>query len=175
MSIRSSGSLESLESSSNGVFRSPLGGSPKDRSPDASCSEDMSTPTKSSGSGSAVASPSGSESPLATHLRGKGGDVAHGLEIQPYVPRAAPSEKYEGSPSKLANGTLAFIRDRYEVPASVGMRFSMCDETIENPIAGHVAFYEKMFEFGVRLPLHPFAQECLAEVNLALAQLAPNG
>lgn len=70
---------------------------------------------------------------------------------------------------------MAFFRDRYDIPKSIGMRFPRRGETVDNPPKGHVAFYEKMFEFGVRFPLHPFAQESLAEVNIAPAQLAPNG
>lgn len=58
---------------------------------------------------------------------------------------------YEGSLSKLADGTLAFIRDRYEVPVFIRMRFPMRGKTIENPPDEYVAIYEKMFEFGVRL------------------------
>lgn len=57
---------------------------------------------------------------------------------------------------------------RYDIPESIGMRFPRINEMVDNPPEGHFAFYEKMFEFGVRLPLHPFAQEFLAKVNTAL-------
>lgn len=61
-------------------------------------------------------------------------------------------KKTEGSPSNLGYGCLAYFRDRYDISAFIGMTFPRKDEAINNPLEGHIAFYEKMFESGVRFP-----------------------
>lgn len=80
----------------------------------------------------------------------------------------------EGFPSMLGRGWLDFIRAKYEIPSFIGIIYPERGETLEEPPVGHVWFYLRMFELGVHLPLPAFAQEFLNEVNITLAQLAPN-
>lgn len=78
-----------------------------------------------------------------------------------------PVERPADSPSELEEGSLAFFKATYEILYSIGMRFLRREETVENPFEGHVAFYEKMFDFEVRLHLHFIAQEFFTAMNLA--------
>lgn len=127
-------------------------------------------------SGSSDRSSSKSESNESGHSREKIPlDLSHRTLRQPMEGPASTSSRNGDCPSNLADGYLDFIRDRYKIHDYIGMRYPVKGKHIDNPPAGHVAFYLKMFEFGVCFPLNPFAKKfVLTEVNLTPTQLAPN-
>lgn len=78
-------------------------------------------------------------------------------------------------PSLVTESHLHKLRRNYCIPKDIHMRVPNSGECIAQPLLGEVAFYLAMFLFGFRLPLHFFLQRFLALVQLAPAQIVPNG
>ena len=62
----------------------------------------------------------------------------------------------------------------YRIPAGVMLRPLKDGELATNPPAGWVAVHEQQFKCGLSLPLHPWVQQILSALNLAVGQVTPN-
>ena len=78
-------------------------------------------------------------------------------------------------PSTMTEEGLVHLRERFNIPSYISLRCPSEGELPHSPPPGEVAFYGKMFNCGVRLPLHFFPQNFLSEAGIAPAQLSPNG
>lgn len=78
-------------------------------------------------------------------------------------------------PSRIPEHYLGSLRRGFAIPENILLRIPEEGERADNPPEGWVTLYFKMFEYGLRLPLHPFVQEFLFRTGLAPAQVAPNG
>ncbi|KAL5840131.1 hypothetical protein ACOSQ4_012739 [Xanthoceras sorbifolium] len=77
-------------------------------------------------------------------------------------------------PNVVTECHLRRYREYYEIPREV--KFVLIEgRTAWNPPKGYVAIYGFMLNCGVTLPLQPFVARFLSDVNLASAQLVPNG
>ena len=69
---------------------------------------------------------------------------------------------------------IDLLRADYQIPRSVQLRPVQDGELATNPPEGWVAVHEHQFRCGLTLPLHPWVQQILAALNLAVGQVTPN-
>ena len=66
------------------------------------------------------------------------------------------------------------LRTNYRIHSSMRLRPLEVGESATNPPEGWVAVHEHQFKCGLTLPLHPWVQQVLAALNLAIGQVTPN-
>ena len=85
----------------------------------------------------------------------------------------------EGTPVQEAGRSMtekeiAAMRDKYRIPVDVLLRPLKDGELATNPPHGWVAVHEHQFKCGLSFPLHPWVQNILSALGLAIAQVTPN-
>jgi hypothetical protein len=66
------------------------------------------------------------------------------------------------------------LRVNYRIPSVVTLRPLKDGELATDPPAGWVAVHEHQFKCGLTLPLHPWVQRILSDLDLAVGQITPN-
>ena len=66
------------------------------------------------------------------------------------------------------------LRANYRIPSSVELRPLEDGESATDPPNGWVAVHEHQFKCGLTLPLHPWVQQILSALNVAVGQVTPN-
>lgn len=66
------------------------------------------------------------------------------------------------------------LRANYRIPGSVRLWPLRDGELATNPPEGWVAVHEHQFKCGLTLPLHPWVQQILSALNVAVGQVTPN-
>ncbi|KAK9905153.1 hypothetical protein M0R45_000489 [Rubus argutus] len=66
------------------------------------------------------------------------------------------------------------LRINFRIPSNVVLRPLRDGELATNPPAGWVAVHEHQFKCGLTLPLHPWVQRILSDLDLAVGQITPN-
>ena len=66
------------------------------------------------------------------------------------------------------------LRLNYRIPSDVLLRPLRDGELATNPPAVWVAVHEHQFKCGLTLPLHPWVQRILSDLDLAVGQITPN-
>ena len=69
---------------------------------------------------------------------------------------------------------IEMLRVNYRIPVDVTLRPLKAGELATNPPDGWVAVHEQQFKCGLTLPLHPWVQQMLSALGLAVAQVSPN-
>lgn len=69
---------------------------------------------------------------------------------------------------------IAAMRHKYRIPENILLRPLADGELATNPPCGWVAVHEHQFKCGLSLPLHPWVQNILSALGVAIGQVTPN-
>ena len=65
------------------------------------------------------------------------------------------------------------FKDRFQFPERVHVRRPTNEDKACHFFPGEICFYEAVFTYGLRLPVHPFIMELLGFSSIAPRQLMP--
>ncbi|EXB62863.1 hypothetical protein L484_008713 [Morus notabilis] len=74
----------------------------------------------------------------------------------------------------LTQNDMNNLRLKFNIPAGVRLRIPSVGDLPSCPKPGEIGLYTVAFEYGLRLPFHPFIRTVLAHFDLAPTQLSPN-
>ncbi|KAL5813996.1 hypothetical protein ACOSQ4_024637 [Xanthoceras sorbifolium] len=89
--------------------------------------------------------------------------------------RAFPVCNQPGPEKQNQQFQMAKYLEEFSIPSSVVVRIPRDGELASGPEPDSMTFHPAFLEVGFRLPLQPFLKRVLREIEIALAQLNPNG
>ncbi|GFY95598.1 hypothetical protein Acr_10g0009830 [Actinidia rufa] len=101
-------------------------------------------------------------------------DVHPGLVTLPLLKSFNTRPLLERETNTMTQGELDRLRKSCSIPSRIHIRLPEADKTIAFTRLGEVAFYEVLFQDGLRLPIHATIRRILVYYNICPTQLAPN-
>ena len=111
-------------------------------------------------------------SELETGLSSSGG--LEGGDTVVFAPRVVRAFHALEEVCGLDEETVSRFKDRFQFPERVRDRRPTNEDRACHFFPSEVCFYEAAFNYGLRLPVHPFIMELLGFLGIAPGQLRPN-